>query len=111
MDDIEVVVQPPLPAIEVTVDLNSPSTEVSVTNEVPPVDVVVEPPPPPIEVGLWQVGLAGPPGTDGVDGVDGIDGDGSGFAIVLDEHVVDTSPHPVYDDGPSFSLLYENAKV
>lgn len=29
----------------------------------------------------------------------------------LQEHVDSELPHPVYDDGPSFTLLYENAKV
>lgn len=29
----------------------------------------------------------------------------------LAEHVNATTPHPVYDDGPSLALLYENAKV
>ena len=29
----------------------------------------------------------------------------------LPEHVNSELPHPVYDDGPSLSLLYENAKV
>lgn len=29
----------------------------------------------------------------------------------LSEHVISTLPHPVYDDGPSLFLLYENAKV
>lgn len=27
------------------------------------------------------------------------------------DHASSETPHPVYDDGPSFSLLYENAKV
>ena len=27
------------------------------------------------------------------------------------EHIEDELPHPVYDDGPSLTLLYENAKV
>lgn len=31
-------------------------------------------------------------------------------AIVL-EHINALEPHPVYDDGPSLVLLYENAKV
>lgn len=35
---------------------------------------------------------------------------GSG-AIALDTHVESLLPHPVYDDGPSLFLLYENAKV
>lgn len=26
-------------------------------------------------------------------------------------HIDDLTPHPVYDDGPSLTLLYENAKV
>jgi hypothetical protein len=29
----------------------------------------------------------------------------------LNEHVNSETPHPVYDDGPSLALLYENAKV
>lgn len=31
--------------------------------------------------------------------------------VALDTHVESTLPHPVYDDGPSLTLLYENAKV
>lgn len=33
------------------------------------------------------------------------------LAEQLDEHVNSLAPHPVYDDGPSLVLLYENAKV
>lgn len=29
----------------------------------------------------------------------------------LPEHINDPEPHPAYDDGPSFLLLYQNAKV
>ncbi len=29
----------------------------------------------------------------------------------LSEHVYSETPHPVYDNGPSLFLLYENAKV
>lgn len=29
----------------------------------------------------------------------------------LSEHIDSELPHPVYDDGPSLFLLYENAKV
>lgn len=35
---------------------------------------------------------------------------GSG-SIALQGHINSLLPHPVYDDGPSFTLLYENAKV
>jgi hypothetical protein len=31
--------------------------------------------------------------------------------VDLSEHIADPEPHPVYDDGPSLLLLYENAKV
>lgn len=46
-------------------------------------------------------GLTGPPGPQGV----------PGSAATIDAHLDDTTPHPVYDDGPSLVLLYENAKV
>lgn len=36
-------------------------------------------------------------------------GDGESSALL--EHIDDPTPHPAYDDGPSLSLLYENAKV
>ena len=29
----------------------------------------------------------------------------------LEEHITAPLPHPIYDDGPSLVLLYENAKV
>jgi hypothetical protein len=29
----------------------------------------------------------------------------------LAEHINAATPHPVYDDGPSLALLYQNAKV
>lgn len=37
---------------------------------------------------------------------------GSGLTYQdLLNHINDLTPHPVYDDGPSLALLYENAKV
>jgi hypothetical protein len=36
---------------------------------------------------------------------------GEGSDTDLQEHVDSDTPHPVYDDGPSLTLLYENAKV
>lgn len=29
----------------------------------------------------------------------------------LANHIVSPTPHPIYDDGPSLTLLYTNAKV
>lgn len=29
----------------------------------------------------------------------------------LNDHINSDAPHPVYDDGPSLTLLYQNAKV
>lgn len=31
--------------------------------------------------------------------------------LELAEHIESLTPHPVYDDGPSWALIYENAKV
>lgn len=35
----------------------------------------------------------------------------AGEVTDLPSHIDSATPHPVYDDGPSLSLLYENAKV
>lgn len=39
----------------------------------------------------------------------GVDSGSSDVMILA--HIADQTPHSVYDDGPSLSLLYENAKV
>lgn len=36
---------------------------------------------------------------------------GGGTDPAVNAHINDDTPHPVYDDGPSLMLLYENAKV
>lgn len=33
----------------------------------------------------------------------------NGAALTI--HIADPTPHPIYDDGPSLALLYQNAKV
>lgn len=43
----------------------------------------------------------GPPGQDGA----------AGGEDALLAHIDSELPHPIYDDGASFFLLYENAKV
>lgn len=35
----------------------------------------------------------------------------AGEVVDLGAHIDSLTPHPVYDDGPSLLLLYENAKV
>lgn len=40
-------------------------------------------------------------------GSSAVGGDGT----ALQEHIDSETPHPVYDDGPSLTLLYTNAKV
>lgn len=40
-----------------------------------------------------------------------IPGDDSSAMNALIAHIEAQEPHPVYDDGPSLLLLYENAKV
>ncbi len=38
--------------------------------------------------------------------------EGGGISpATFERHVESLTPHPVYDDGPSLTLLYENAKV
>lgn len=57
-------------------------------------------------VSLWtELRYLTPPETDVV-----ITGDVA-IDSVMASHINDTTPHPVYDDGPSFVLLYQNAKV
>lgn len=51
------------------------------------------------ELGYFS-GLNIDPGTD----------DSTAMELIL-AHLDDPTPHPVYDDGPSLLLLYENAKV
>ena len=43
-------------------------------------------------------------------GARGPAGEGEG-GTNLSDHIYSETPHPVYDDGPSLTLLYENAKV
>lgn len=44
-------------------------------------------------------------------GIDVTPGDAGDVQDNLDAHVVSLTPHPAYDEGPSFLLLYQNAKV
>ncbi len=37
--------------------------------------------------------------------------DGGSVPLDLSQHVLSSTPHPIYDDGPSLFLLYQNAKV
>jgi hypothetical protein len=47
----------------------------------------------------------------GVEPVDDLDDLVSVSDADLLAHIQDSTPHPVYDDGPSLFLLYQNAKV
>lgn len=89
--------------------MSESEVEVVVDPPAPDVVVVVEPPLPPVVVQVSDVGLPGPAGRDGRDGIDGQDG--SDMSYLVAEHIESQTPHPVYDDGPSFLLLYQNAKA
>lgn len=39
------------------------------------------------------------------------DGSGGVVSLELAQHINSETPHPVYDDGPSLLVAYENAKV
>ena len=75
-----------------------PEINVTIADPEPPINVTVEPP---IEltVTVSEVGLVGPPGPPGDAGQ------------ALQDHIDSPTPHPVYDDGPSLVLFYENAKA
>lgn len=34
-----------------------------------------------------------------------------GAAAIVNQHINSSLPHPVYDSGPSLTIIYENAKV
>jgi len=82
--------------------------EITVTLEdnEPDVVVVVENQSPDVSVNVSEVGLVGPPGPPGPQGPAGVD-----TALALNEHIMDENPHPVYDSGIDWLVLYENAKV
>lgn len=97
MNEIQVTIESTLPEVRTTVEMGTPEVDVSFKPTAPAVDVVVNP-----------VGL---PGRDGRDGVDGDIASMDLVLGVVNDHVNDPAPHPAYDDGPSFVLLYMNAKV
>ena|SRR5689334_17171385 len=43
--------------------------------------------------------------------VEGLPSDATEAEQLIYQHVHAATPHPVYDDGPSLLLLYQNAKV
>lgn len=45
------------------------------------------------------------------DAIADIGGGGGDGGAALTAHINSLTPHPVYDDGPSLALLYENGKV
>lgn len=99
--ETSVVIEPPLPEVVVQVE---EFEQIAVEREIPAdISVEIEPPLPDIRVEISDVGL---PGRDGEDG------EGADYAdTLMIAHVHSETPHPVYDDGPSLLLIYENAKV
>jgi hypothetical protein len=73
--------------------------EIRVRAESSPIEVGAQRDPAHIVV-LAASTVAGPKGDPGDDTTE-----------LLLEHINAETPHPVYDDGPSLALLYENAKV
>lgn len=53
----------------------------------------------------------GPPGASGEPGPPGPAGPPGPMDPGLPDHIIAEIPHPIYDDGTSFLLLYENKKV
>ena len=65
-----------------------------------PTTVVVSTLTPVVTVVVADVGQPGPPGPAGPSG-----------GVALAAHVLDTAPHPAYDDLPSLALIFENGLV
>lgn len=92
LPDINVEVEPPLPDLVVAMDPPLPDISVSV-HDAPPINVIVEAPLPEYFVTVSE-------------------GGGGGLdPAALQAHISSPNPHPIYDDGPSLALLYQNAKV
>lgn len=71
---------------------------------------------PGLELGLgnFKIGDGVTPWTDleyFLTNEDVIPGDDGAAIEALQAHISSNAPHPVYDDGPSLLLLYQNAKV
>jgi hypothetical protein len=79
-----------------TVDTSTPVVEV--VQETPAVVQVVQEPVTVVEVATIFTGANG-----GVTDAD--------LAAAITDHVNDTSPHPVYDDMPSTTLIFENGLI
>lgn len=73
--------------------------EIQVRAEAPEVILVGTAEPAQVVI-LAAATVAGPQGPPGADTAD-----------ILDQHINAAQPHPAYDDGPSLTLIYENAKV
>ncbi len=69
------------------------------------IDPVLAPGEAGVEIDTGQIKIG-----DGVSSYNGLPYVGSG-SQALQLHIDSLTPHPVYDDGPSFTLIYENAKV
>lgn len=79
----------------------------TIVNGGPNVDVSSRPGRPKTEIHQGDVkGDKGDPGEPGIQGPPG-----EVTSDDLQAHVDSPLPHPVYDDGPSLEILYENAKV
>lgn len=100
--EINIIVEEPAPEITVLIESTQPEVVVLLEQPAPEINFS-EPPPPEINVVLSEVGLVGPRGPEGPPGEVSLE--------MLSSHVESQNPHPAYDDGPSFLLLYQNAKV
>lgn len=86
-----------------------PVTVQTVIGEYDPVTVQIDEAD--IPLNLTLISNMGPPGPKGNVGDVGPQGPQGPMDPGLPDHIASLLPHPVYDDGPSLTLLYENAKV
>lgn len=104
-DDVVVIIEtPPQYDAEVDVIMSPTALPGPPGPEGPPGDEG-DPGPP------GEPGEPGPVGPQGIPGPPGANGQVGVTEPVFEAHVNSELPHTVYDDGASFLLLYENAKV
>lgn len=69
--------------------------------------VVVDLNPDPVSATISETGVQGPPGIQGPPGPEGPEG-GTEAMDAISLHLIDETPHPVYDDMPNLVLIFDN---
>lgn len=98
----------------ITVENNQPPVVITPDNNpieiVPQAPVIIEPSPQNALV-VTQIPGVGPPGPKGEPGSSGTGAVDHEARDAIAVHLIDPTPHPVYDDMPDLTLLFENGLI